>query len=104
MRAFQNAPFETLAQAIARYDGFAEKFVGEAVLAIFGAPVAHEDDPERALYAALDMLERSAALGDRWAARLGRAVTPHVAIHSGTVVAGSLGDAAGGAMIIASVA
>ena len=49
VRAFQNALFETLAQAIARYDGFVEKFVGDAVLAVFGAPVAHEDDPERAL-------------------------------------------------------
>ena len=46
VRAFQNALFETLARAIARYDGFVEKFVGDAVLAVFGAPVAHEDDPE----------------------------------------------------------
>ena len=37
------------------YEGFVEKFVGDAVLAVFGAPVAHEDDPERALCAALDM-------------------------------------------------
>ena len=49
VRAFQNALFETLARAIARYDGFVEKFVGDAVLAVFGAPVAHEDDPARAL-------------------------------------------------------
>ncbi|MGH7349164.1 MAG: double zinc ribbon domain-containing protein, partial [Candidatus Rokuibacteriota bacterium] len=48
VRAFQSALFEALAQAIARYDGFVEKFVGDAVLAVFGAPVAHEDDPERA--------------------------------------------------------
>ena len=67
VRAFQNALFETLAQAIARYDGFVEKFVGDAVLAVFGAPVAHEDDPERALDAALDMLGRSARLSERWA-------------------------------------
>ena len=65
VRAFQNALFETLAQAIARYDGFVEKFVGDAVLAVFGAPVAHEDDPERALDTALDMLARSARLSDR---------------------------------------
>ena len=55
VRAFQNALFATLAKAIERYDGFVEKFVGDAVLAVFGAPVAHEDDPERALRAALDM-------------------------------------------------
>src|SRR5262249_12551238 len=62
VRAFQNALFETLARSIERYDGFVEKFVGDAVMAVFGAPVAHEDDPERALDAALDMLERAAAL------------------------------------------
>jgi len=100
VRAFQNALFEALAQAIARYDGFVEKFVGDAVLAIFGAPVAHEDDPERALDAALDMLERGAALSHKWAARLGQPVTLHVAVHTGPVVAGSLGDAAGAAYAV----
>ena len=69
MRAFQNALFETLAQAVTRYDGFVEKFVGDAVMAVFGAPVAHEDDPERALHAALDMLDRSARLSEQWASR-----------------------------------
>ena len=62
MRAFQNALFETLAQAVARYDGFVEKFVGDAVMAVFGAPVAHEDDPQWALEAAFEMLERGATL------------------------------------------
>ena len=52
LRTFQNALFETMAQAIARYDGFVEKFVGDAVMAVFGAPRAHEDDPLRALEAA----------------------------------------------------
>lgn len=97
VRAFQNALFETLAQAIARYDGFVEKFMGDAVLAVFGAPVAHEDDPERALYTALDMLARSAALSDEWAVRLSQPVTLHIAVHTGPVVAGNLGDAAGAA-------
>ena len=100
VRAFQNALFETLAQAIVRYDGFVEKFVGDAVLAIFGAPVAHEDDPERALDAALDILERGEALSQRWAARLGQPVALHIGIHTGPVVAGSLGDAAGGAYAV----
>lgn len=53
VRAFQTALFEMLGAAVARYDGFVEKFVGDAVMAVFGAPVAHEDDPERALRTAL---------------------------------------------------
>jgi adenylate cyclase len=97
VRAFQNALFETLARAIARYDGFVEKFIGDAVVAVFGAPVAHEDDPERALDTALEMLVRGAALSDEWAAHLGQKVTLHIAVHTGPVVAGSLGEAAGAA-------
>jgi adenylate cyclase len=100
VRAFQNALFETLAQSITRYDGFVEKFVGDAVMAVFGAPVAHEDDPERALHAALDMLARTARLSDRWAARLGQPVSLHIGIHTGPVVAGSLGAAAGAAYAV----
>ena len=95
VRAFQNALFESLGQAITRHGGFVEKYLGDAVLAVFGAPVAHEDDPARALEAALDMLGRAAALSDRWAARLGQPVTLHIAVHTGPVVAGSLGDGGG---------
>jgi adenylate cyclase len=97
VRGFQNALFETLAQAITRYDGFVTKFMGDAVLAVFGAPVAHEDDPERALNTALDMLARGSALNGKWAARLGQPVTLHIAVHTGPVVAGSLGYAGGAA-------
>ena len=95
VRAFQNALFETLARSIERYDGFVEKFVGDAVMAVFGAPVAHEDDPQRALHTAVDMLERSAALSERWAARLGRAVTLHVGVHTGPVVVTESGEVFG---------
>src|SRR3989442_4253841 len=100
VRAFQNALFETLAQTITHYDGFVEKFVGDAVLAVFGAPVAHEDDPARACDAALDMLEGGAALSHEWAGRLGQPVTLHVGIHTGPVVAGSLGGAVGAAYAV----
>ena len=100
VRAFQNALFEALGQTIERYDGFVEKFVGDAVMAVFGAPVAHEDDPQRALDAALAILERGAALNQRWASRLGQRVTLHIGVHSGPVVAGSLGAAAGAAYAV----
>jgi len=95
LRTFQNALFETMAQAIARYDGFVEKFVGDAVMAVFGAPRAHEDDPLRALEAAQEMMQRVGELSAKWAARLGRPVTLHIGVHTGAVVAGSLGHGAG---------
>ncbi|HEU5192496.1 MAG TPA: adenylate/guanylate cyclase domain-containing protein [Methylomirabilota bacterium] len=95
VREFQNALFATMAQAIQVMDGFVEKFVGDAVMAVFGAPVAHEDDPQRAVTAALDMLTRGAALSRQWERRLGQPVSLHVGVHTGPVVAGSLGGGAG---------
>ena len=91
IRALQGELFHEAAGAIERYDGFVEKFVGDAVMAVFGAPVAHEDDPERALRAALLIHERAAVLNQRWASRLGQPLVLHIGINSGPVVAGNLG-------------
>ncbi|MGH7384353.1 MAG: zinc-ribbon domain-containing protein [Candidatus Rokuibacteriota bacterium] len=52
VRAIQADLFREMSASIERYEGFVEKFVGDAVMAVFGAPVAHEDDPERGLRAA----------------------------------------------------
>lgn len=100
VRAFQNALFATLAQAIEHAHGFVEKFVGDAVMAVFGAPVAHEDDPERALQAALDMHTRVRALEPAWGPRLGHGIALHIGVHTGPVVAGSLGVGAGQAYAV----
>ena len=51
-----------LRQEIERYGGTVEKFIGDAVMAVFGAPVAHEDDAERAVRAGLRILEAIAEL------------------------------------------
>ena len=91
VRAFQNDLFKTLAEVIEQYGGFVEKFVGDAVMAVFGAPVAHEDDPERALRSALAMLERMETLSARWESCFGGPVELHIGINSGPVVAGRLG-------------
>ncbi len=58
LRGLMMGCFQTLAQEIRHYEGFIEKFIGDAILAVFGAPVAHENDPERAIRAALGMQAR----------------------------------------------
>jgi len=95
VRALQNELYEELRSALTQFGGFMEKFVGDAVMAVFGAPVAHEEDPERALRAALEMHRRVAALSARWERRLGRPLTLHVGVNTGRVVAGNIGSTEG---------
>jgi class 3 adenylate cyclase/tetratricopeptide (TPR) repeat protein len=55
MRAILSSYFNLMTQQIRRHGGTVEKYIGDAVMAVFGVPVAHEDDPDRAIRAALDM-------------------------------------------------
>ena len=55
--------FEVAEQVIGRYGGTVEKFIGDAVMAVWGTPTAHEDDAERAVRAALDMVDAVQAIG-----------------------------------------
>src|SRR5205807_9218794 len=53
VRALLSPYYTRLRTELERYGGTVEKFIGDAVMAVFGAPIAHEDDPERAVRAAL---------------------------------------------------
>jgi class 3 adenylate cyclase/tetratricopeptide (TPR) repeat protein len=98
VRAFQNDFFPEMSRCVEQFGGFVEKFVGDALLAAFGAPVAHEDDPERALRAALAMRARMERINDRWAPRLGHRLKLHIGVNTGPVVAGEIGS--GGAYAV----
>jgi predicted ATPase/class 3 adenylate cyclase len=90
MQALQNELFKELTAAVHNFGGFVDKFIGDALLALFGAPVAHEDDPERALRAALDMMARTVRLGERVNFTMLPLVL-HIGINTGPVVTGGLG-------------
>jgi class 3 adenylate cyclase/predicted ATPase/ribosomal protein L40E len=90
--------FETCSSLVERYGGTVEKFIGDAVMAVWGAPVAQEDDAERAVRTALDLVEAVGALGaevgePRLAARAG-VLTGEAAVTVGArgqgMVAGDL--------------
>ena len=63
MRDLQDQYFERTRVIVARYGGTIEKFIGDAVMALWGAPIAHEDDAERAVRAALELVDMVPALG-----------------------------------------
>jgi len=88
LRTTVNACFSRLTPVIQRYGGTIDKFVGDEIMALFGAPIAHEDDADRALRAALDMQDAIAAFNRESGTGLGL----HFGINTGAVVAGGVGD------------
>ena len=81
-----------LSSIVGRYEGYVEKFAGDALLALFGAPVAHEDDAERALLVALEMHAELARLCAQLPHR--PELTLHVGVNSGHGIARILGSEA----------
>ncbi|MBI2760460.1 MAG: AAA family ATPase [Chloroflexi bacterium] len=92
VQELMNNFFQALAGCVHRYGGTVDKFLGDGIMALFGAPFAHEDDPERAVASALEMRESLRALNERFAHRLPQAVTIHIGINTGVVIAGRVGD------------
>ena len=71
LRALLARYFDAARAVLEEHGGTVEKFIGDAVLAVFGAPVAHGDDPDRAIAAALALVERVDALGAGLQVRVG---------------------------------
>jgi class 3 adenylate cyclase/tetratricopeptide (TPR) repeat protein len=87
-----NDCLKELAQAVYQHEGMVDKFVGDCIMAVFGAPVALEDDAERALRAALSMRENLQAINRRWAEKLGAPLDLHIGVNTGMVIAGNVGS------------
>jgi class 3 adenylate cyclase/tetratricopeptide (TPR) repeat protein len=87
VRDFMNDCFSRLVPIIAAYGGTVDKFIGDEIMALFGAPVTHENDPERALRAALEMRESLGKFNGERGLNLGM----HFGINTGPVIAGIVG-------------
>lgn len=79
-----------LATVIYRYEGTVDKYTGDGLIALFGLPVAHENDPERAIRAALDMQTALEPLGARVKKMRGFDLRAGIGIHTGLVIAGKI--------------
>ena len=88
VRELVNACFSHLVPVIEKFEGIVEKFIGDEIMAIFGAPVAHENDPERALQAALEMMDELANFNTDHDINMGM----HIGINTGLVIAGGIGS------------
>jgi len=87
-----NGAFAFLNVAVAKYDGTVARLMGDAVLAFFGAPVAHEDDAERAVRAGLEIQAAASAYGRTIEANYGVEFRVRVGINTGLAVLAMVGD------------
>ncbi len=88
--------FSILAEAVERFEGTVDKFTGDGIMAVFGAPVAHEDHAQRACYAALRMLDDVAEYAAELRRGPGLNFSTRIGVNSGEVVAGAIGEGGDG--------
>ena len=99
VRDLQGELYEVLNTEVERFGGTTEKFAGDAILAVFGIPQTHEDDPERAVRAALAAHDRFTAFADRVRTGYRAEVGLRIGVNTGEVVAGREAAAGGELMV-----
>jgi len=92
LRVLLSEYFTAMASVIESRGGVVEKFIGDAVMSVFGIPSSHEDDAERALRAALEMQARLEELNAEIAERHGVQLAIRIGVNSGEVIAGTGAD------------
>src|SRR6059036_1612666 len=84
--------FRVLADGVHRYEGTINQYTGDGIMALFGAPIAHEDHAQRACAAALEMARELGALSDDVRRDSGLDFAVRMGLNSGEVVVGRIGD------------
>ena len=87
-----NDYFAGMVDILFEQDGMLDKFIGDALMAVFGAPFVTGDDPERAIEAAVQMVRRLRADNERWVAAGRPPLGISIGINTGEVVAGTIGS------------
>lgn len=84
--------FQILCDGVHRFEGTVDKFTGDGIMALFGAPVAHEDHAQRACWAALALQEELASYAGEMRRRQGLSFSVRMGINSGEVIVGTIGE------------
>jgi len=84
--------FRIFSDGIGRFEGFVDKFTGDGGMALFGAPIAHEDHAQRACYAALHLRDAARSYASDVRAQHGVPFAVRIGLNSGEVVVGRIGD------------
>lgn len=87
-----NRYYERMVMIVDRYGGTVDKFIGDALMVLFGAPLARPDDPDRAVQAAMDMRSALEQLNRELRKQKQRPLRFGIGIHTGEVIAGNIGS------------
>ncbi len=87
-----NRFFEIMADGVHRFEGTVNQYTGDGIMALFGAPISHEDHAQRACYAALHLREALRRYSEELRIAQGLDLSVRVGINSGDVVVGKIGD------------
>jgi adenylate cyclase len=88
---FLNEYFSGMVESVLHHHGVVDKFIGDAIMAVFGAPTPEPDDPLHAVRAALAMRERLTEINKNFVSRGLPEIRTGIGLHSGQVVAGNMG-------------
>ncbi len=94
-RAIVDPALKLMIEAVQRYDGYVVQSTGDGIFALFGAPLAHEDHPQRALYAALRMQEELRRYSAKLVADGGMPIEARIGANAGEVVVRSIATGGG---------
>ncbi len=88
-----NRYFDAMTEVLYRYEGTIDKFLGDGIIGVFGIPIAHHDDLQRALAAAVDMQRAFYTLQQAWQAELKLTIGMGIGISYGSAIVGNIGSA-----------
>lgn len=91
IHSFLNDCFAPIVETVLKYEGTIDKFMGDAVMAVFGSPIRHNDDPFRAIKCALDIQKKIEDINVKWRKPLDFLVEIDIGICTGEVLAGNVG-------------
>ena len=87
-----NRFFEVLSEGVHRFEGSINQYTGDGIMALFGAPIAHEDHAQRACYAALYLRDELQRYADELRVSCGLSFFARMGLNSGEVIVGAIGD------------
>lgn len=87
-----NKTFSEITQLIFKHDGTLDKFIGDAVMAFFGAPVKHDDDPVRCVMTAVEIIETVKRMTEEYRNEFGVEVSFSIGINTGEAIVGNVGS------------